>query len=81
MDSDELKSLQAPLKARYREAPEDAVITGAAAGWSGFSQMAMGSAASQLVGSLQTNHPFAVFWFMAVASILALAIHWRAMRT
>ena len=27
MDSDELKSLQAPLKARYREAPKDAVIT------------------------------------------------------
>ena len=55
-------------------------ITGAAAGWSGFSQMAMGSAASQLVGSLQTNHPFAVFWFMAGASMLALAIHWLALR-
>ena len=27
MDSDELKSLQAPLKARYREAPKDAGIT------------------------------------------------------
>ena len=27
MDSEELKSLQAPLKARYREAPKDAVIT------------------------------------------------------
>ena len=27
MDSDELKSLQAPLKARYREAPQAAVLT------------------------------------------------------
>ena len=27
MDSEQLKSLQAPLKARYRESPEDAVIT------------------------------------------------------
>jgi uncharacterized OsmC-like protein len=27
MDSEQLKSLQAPLKARYREAPQDAVIT------------------------------------------------------
>ena len=58
----------------------DARMTGAAAGWSGFTQMAFGAAASQLVGSLQTNWPFAVFWFMAVASILALLIHWRSMR-
>ena len=58
----------------------DARMTGAAAGWSGFTQMAFGAAASQLVGSMQTNRPFAVFWFMAVASILALLIHWRSMR-
>jgi MFS transporter, DHA1 family, multidrug resistance protein len=56
-------------------------MTGAAAGWSGFAQMATGSAASQLVGSLQTNQPFGVFWFMAGASMLALFIHWRAMRS
>ena len=58
----------------------DARMTGAAAGWSGFTQMAFGAAASQLVGSMQTNWPFAVFWFMAVASILALLTHWRSMR-
>jgi uncharacterized OsmC-like protein len=27
MDSEQLKAMQAPLKARYREAPQDAVIT------------------------------------------------------
>ena len=32
MDSEQLKSLQAPLKARYREAPEAAVVTLTAAG-------------------------------------------------
>ena len=51
----------------------DPRMTGAAAGWSGFSQMACGAAASQLVGSLQDGWPFALFWFMAGASILALA--------
>jgi DHA1 family bicyclomycin/chloramphenicol resistance-like MFS transporter len=58
----------------------DPRMTGAAAGWSGFTQMGFGAAASQLVGSLQTDQPFAVFWFMAAASMLALFIHWRAMR-
>ena len=58
----------------------DPRMTGAAAGWSGFTQMGFGAAASQLVGSLQTNQPFAVFWFMAVASMLALSIHWLALR-
>lgn len=58
----------------------DPRLTGAAAGWSGFTQMACGAAASQLVGSLQTAWPFAVFWFMAVASILAWFTHWRSMR-
>jgi MFS transporter, DHA1 family, multidrug resistance protein len=55
-------------------------LTGAAAGWSGFSQMACGAAASQLVGSLQGNYPFAIFWFMGGASVLALAVHVWAMR-
>ena len=58
----------------------DPRMTGAAAGWSGFTQMAFGAAASQLVGSLQTDWPFAVFWFMAAASMLALLIHWLALR-
>jgi DHA1 family bicyclomycin/chloramphenicol resistance-like MFS transporter len=53
----------------------DPRLTGAAAGWSGFSQMACGAAASQLVGSLQNHWPFAVFWFMAAASLLALLSH------
>ena len=58
----------------------DPRMTGAAAGWSGFTQMACGAAASQLVGSLQDGWPFAAFWFMAVASVLALATHIIAMR-
>jgi DHA1 family bicyclomycin/chloramphenicol resistance-like MFS transporter len=60
-------------------------MTGAAAGWSGFTQMACGAASSQLVGSLQNDWPFAVFWFMAVLSALALLTHlqqsqWRVQR-
>jgi MFS transporter, DHA1 family, multidrug resistance protein len=58
----------------------DPRLTGAAAGWSGFAQMACGAAASQLVGSLQDHWPFAVFWFMAGASLLALASHAAARR-
>ncbi|MCB1379888.1 MAG: multidrug effflux MFS transporter [Alphaproteobacteria bacterium] len=58
----------------------DPRLTGSAAGWSGFAQMAVGATASQLVGSLQDAWPFAVFWFMAAASILALATHALAMR-
>ena len=58
----------------------DPRLTGAAAGWSGFTQMACGAAASQMVGSLQNDWPFAVFWFMAGASALALASHMLAMR-
>ena len=57
----------------------NAKLTGAAAGWSGFSQMACGAAASQIVGSMQTEWPFAIFWFMGGASLLALAVHWLAM--
>jgi DHA1 family bicyclomycin/chloramphenicol resistance-like MFS transporter len=53
----------------------DPRITGAAAGWAGFAQMACGAAASQLVGSLQNNWPFAVFWVMAAGSALAIATH------
>ena len=58
----------------------DQRLTGAAAGWSGFSQMACGAAASQLVGSLQDGWPFAVFWFMAATSLLALLAHLHALR-
>lgn len=58
----------------------DPRIVGAAAGWAGFTQMSFGAAASQLVGSLQDRWAFSVFWFMAVASILALASHMAAMR-
>ena len=54
----------------------DPRLTGAAAGWSGFTQMACGAAAAQLVGTLQGNWPFAAFWFMAAASLLALLSHW-----
>jgi DHA1 family bicyclomycin/chloramphenicol resistance-like MFS transporter len=58
----------------------DPRLTGAAAGWSGFSQMACGAAASQLVGSLQDGWPTAVFWFMAATSLLALLAHMAALR-
>jgi DHA1 family bicyclomycin/chloramphenicol resistance-like MFS transporter len=58
----------------------DSRLTGAAAGWSGFTQMACGAAASQLVGSLQDGWPYAVFWFMAGASVLAIMVHGQAMR-
>ena len=54
----------------------DQRLTGAAAGWSGFIQMASGAAASQLVGSLQDGWPAAIFWFMFAASALALAVQW-----
>jgi hypothetical protein len=29
---------------------------------------------------MQTGWPLAVFWFMAVASVLALLTHWLALR-
>jgi DHA1 family bicyclomycin/chloramphenicol resistance-like MFS transporter len=58
----------------------DPRLTGAAAGWSGFAQMACGAAASQLVGSLQDAWPVALFWFMAAASVLSLASHLRSVR-
>jgi MFS transporter, DHA1 family, multidrug resistance protein len=58
----------------------DQRMTGSAAGWAGFTQMAFGSAASQIVGSMQTNWPSAVFWFMAVASLCAVAIQAWSMR-
>jgi DHA1 family bicyclomycin/chloramphenicol resistance-like MFS transporter len=59
----------------------DPRLTGAAAGWSGFAQMACGAAASQLVGSLQDGWPSAVFWFMAATSLLALTSHLASVRT
>jgi DHA1 family bicyclomycin/chloramphenicol resistance-like MFS transporter len=58
----------------------DQRLTGAAAGWSGFTQMAFGALASQLVGSLQDNWPQALFWCMAALSILSLASHWMSIR-
>jgi MFS transporter, DHA1 family, multidrug resistance protein len=58
----------------------DPKLTGAAAGWAGCIQMACGAAASQAVGSLQGTWPYAVFWFMAVGSMLALATHLFAVR-
>jgi DHA1 family bicyclomycin/chloramphenicol resistance-like MFS transporter len=58
----------------------DPRLTGAAAGWSGFTQMACGAAASQLVGSLQDGWPYAVFWFMAGASVLSIIVHGLSMR-
>jgi MFS transporter, DHA1 family, multidrug resistance protein len=58
----------------------DPRLTGAAAGWSGFTQMACAAAASQLVGSLQDGWPYAVFWFMAGASVSAIIVHSLAMR-
>lgn len=58
----------------------DPRLTGAAAGWSGFTQMACGAAAAQLIGILQDSFPFAVFWVMAAASVLALSTHALMMR-
>jgi MFS transporter, DHA1 family, multidrug resistance protein len=53
----------------------DPKLTGAAAGWSGFTQMGVASLASQLVGIWQTDWPLLMFWFMAAASAAALATH------
>jgi DHA1 family bicyclomycin/chloramphenicol resistance-like MFS transporter len=58
----------------------DPRLTGAAAGWAGFAQMAVASLASQLVGSWQATLPLMMFWFMAAASMLALAIHQFTLR-
>ena len=53
----------------------DAKLTGAAAGWAGFTQMAVSSLASQGVGAYQAQFPLAMFWCMAAASAAALAVH------
>lgn len=58
----------------------DARLTGAAAGWAGFTQMAVASLASQLVGSWQVTWPLMMYWFMAAASLIALLIHQLALR-
>ena len=48
---------------------------GAAAGLSGFSQIGIGAAASQLTGSLQGNSPLVVLWIMFAGAILAGVVH------
>ncbi len=55
-------------------------MTGAAAGMAGFTQMVVGSSASQIVGSFQDTAPLLVFWLMAAFSAAALVIHLPAMR-
>lgn len=59
----------------------DAKLTGAAAGWAGFTQMAVSSLASQGVGAYQAVWPLAMFWCMAAASAAALVVHqWAVTR-
>ena len=48
---------------------------GAAAGLSGFAQMAIGAAASQLTGALQGSMPLAALWTMAASAIVAGIAH------
>ena len=48
---------------------------GAAAGLSGFVQMAIGAAASQATGSLQGTLPLTALWIMAGAAVLACIVH------
>ncbi len=48
---------------------------GAAAGLSGFTQMAIGAAASQVTGSLQGTTPLVALWIMAAAAVLASLTH------
>ncbi len=53
---------------------------GAAAGLSGFAQMAIGAAASQLTGALQGSMPLAALWTMAASAIVAGIAHHFTMR-
>lgn len=48
---------------------------GAAAGLSGFTQIAIGAAASQFTGTWQGSSPLAALWVMAAAAILAGVVH------
>jgi MFS transporter, DHA1 family, multidrug resistance protein len=58
----------------------NASIVGTAAGLAGFLQMGIGAASAQLVGVLQDEAPFAVFWVMAAAAALAALTHRLALR-
>lgn len=57
----------------------DQRVIGAAAGLAGFLQVGIGAASSQLVGIAQDGAPFAVFWVMAAAGVLAVLSHWVAL--
>ena len=48
---------------------------GAAAGLSGFTQIAIGAAASQFTGAWQGVSPLAALWMMAAAAVLAGVAH------
>ena len=53
---------------------------GTAAGLAGFLQMGIGAGSAQLVGILQDGAPYAVFWIMATAAVLAALTHRLALR-
>jgi DHA1 family bicyclomycin/chloramphenicol resistance-like MFS transporter len=53
----------------------DQSVIGAAAGLAGFLQVGIGAASSQVVGLAQDGAPFAVFWVMAAAGVLAALSH------
>ena len=48
---------------------------GAAAGLSGFAQMAIGASASQFTGAMQQNFGLIALWVMAISAVLALVSH------
>lgn len=48
---------------------------GAAAGLSGFTQIAIGATASQFTGAWQGSSPYAALWVMAAAAVLAGVAH------
>jgi MFS transporter, DHA1 family, multidrug resistance protein len=58
----------------------NASMVGTAAGLAGFLQMGIGAGSAQLVGILQDAAPFAVFWVMAAAAVLAALTHRLALR-
>jgi hypothetical protein len=55
-------------------------MVGTAAGLAGFLQMGISAGSAQLVGILQDGAPFAVFWVMAAAAVLATLTHRLALR-